>query len=199
MNEEAHYPFGNSPWNSLERRDLLVQAAAEGLSATRIAAYINSKLPHSGGPITRNAVIGACHRMGIILNSPIAQRLRIERRVEREAGIVRPPRKKRAPRVARKPSWGYQGPKGVNWTAPKPRPPPVDDVERSPLLIPLIELTSSTCKWPIGDVKEPGFGFCGHPSVEGSPYCGYHKKVSRAPGNAALPFVPKDRNVEEAA
>jgi GcrA cell cycle regulator len=36
----------------------------------------------------------------------------------------------------------------------------------------------SSCLWPIGDPREPGFHFCGGQAVPGKPYCAEH--VSRA-------------------
>ena len=36
----------------------------------------------------------------------------------------------------------------------------------------------SSCLWPIGDPREPGFHFCGGQAVPGKPYCAEH--VARA-------------------
>lgn len=41
------------------------------------------------------------------------------------------------------------------------------------LLIQLEDLRNDQCRWPIGDVGEPGFGFCGHAKFRGS-YCEAH-------------------------
>lgn len=38
----------------------------------------------------------------------------------------------------------------------------------------LADLTTLTCRWPIGDPKEDGFHFCGKPVIHGKPYCGDH-------------------------
>lgn len=35
-------------------------------------------------------------------------------------------------------------------------------------------LNEHTCKWPVGDPLEPGFGFCGQHSEPGKPYCAEH-------------------------
>jgi GcrA cell cycle regulator len=42
-------------------------------------------------------------------------------------------------------------------------------------------LTNRTCKWPIGDPLEPGFHYCGHATVSGSPYCELHDKKGYQP------------------
>jgi len=45
-------------------------------------------------------------------------------------------------------------------------------------LIPLEKLTESSCRWPIGDPREKGFGFCGCPKVAESSYCVNHERVA---------------------
>lgn len=39
----------------------------------------------------------------------------------------------------------------------------------------LLELNEHTCRWPVGEPREPGFFFCGGPVVEG-PYCPGHAR-----------------------
>lgn len=43
----------------------------------------------------------------------------------------------------------------------------------------LLELTDNTCRWPVGDPREPGFFFCGADSG-GFTYCPKHQARSRA-------------------
>jgi GcrA cell cycle regulator len=38
----------------------------------------------------------------------------------------------------------------------------------------LTDLSSQTCRWPIGDPKHEDFRFCGKPVYAGKPYCGEH-------------------------
>ena len=38
----------------------------------------------------------------------------------------------------------------------------------------LLELTSAVCHWPVGTPREPGFFFCGAPSVPEESYCPHH-------------------------
>jgi GcrA cell cycle regulator len=44
--------------------------------------------------------------------------------------------------------------------------------------ITLMQLTSKTCHWPLGDPQQPDFGFCGNLILEGCPYCAEHAKLA---------------------
>lgn len=46
----------------------------------------------------------------------------------------------------------------------------------------LIDLGPRDCKWPVGDLRDADFGFCGHVRTPGKPYCAYHQKRSEGPG-----------------
>jgi GcrA cell cycle regulator len=56
-------------------------------------------------------------------------------------------------------------------------PAPFTNGER----IGLLQLTSQTCKWPIGDPLSKDFCFCGHVPREASPYCEYHARAAYQP------------------
>lgn len=38
----------------------------------------------------------------------------------------------------------------------------------------LLDLNDTTCRWPLGDPQQPGFGFCGCAVKDGSVYCAEH-------------------------
>lgn len=102
--------------------------------------------------VSRNAVIGKVYRMrknGIALRGGDST----------QPGPKKPPKQVVKP-VAVKP-------------APEPVEPPAE-----PRMLTCLELTSHTCKWPYGDPKQPGFGFCGHAVEPGSPYCAAHAAAS---------------------
>ena len=40
--------------------------------------------------------------------------------------------------------------------------------------IPLTELKTNSCRWPLGDPTDPDFSFCGKEAVPGKPYCAAH-------------------------
>jgi GcrA cell cycle regulator len=44
--------------------------------------------------------------------------------------------------------------------------------------ISITELNHRTCRWPLGDPGAVDFGYCGRTSIEGRPYCPEHHRVS---------------------
>lgn len=66
-----------------------------------------------------------------------------------------------------------------------PRPSPLKSEGKKPLKRPvkvghvaLMDLKLTSCRWPIGDPKDPDFHFCGEQSVTGKPYCQEHCKIA---------------------
>lgn len=45
----------------------------------------------------------------------------------------------------------------------------------------LMGLEEASCRWPLGEVAEEGFGFCGAPRSRGS-YCEAHRRAAYAGG-----------------
>lgn len=151
-------------WND-ERVALLGKLWAEGLSASQIAAIL-------GGGVTRNAVIGKVHRLGL-------------------AGRVKPgapaqPRPAKPSRPAARPVTltpsaaddGADGEAGEHEIAPARS----DEVALPPSeRVSIMDLRESMCRWPIGDPAKPGFGFCGHRASPGVPYCAAHCRLAYQP------------------
>ncbi len=148
-----------------EKVAVLRQYWGSGKSASEIAEII--------GGMSRNAVIGKAHRLGLAGRpSPIKERK------------VKP--KQPAPLANGTPTPAPAQP------APKA---PVDNVVE---LLPgggatILSLTERMCRWPHGDPKQPGFRFCGKPAVEGTSYCAEHLKM------AYQPPQPKRRDAERRA
>ncbi|HXQ46457.1 MAG TPA: GcrA family cell cycle regulator [Caulobacteraceae bacterium] len=140
-----------SNWSE-DRITTLTSLWLGGLSASQIAKQL--------GGVTRNAVIGKVHRLGL---SGRAQ-------PSRPARLARAPRRAAAPRprpVAR-------------MTPPLARPQPAPE---GPGLVPsLAALGAHACKWPIGDPKAADFSFCGR--LANGPYCPSHKTAAFQPGTA---------------
>ncbi|MEM5516618.1 GcrA family cell cycle regulator [Henriciella sp. AS95] len=149
-----------------ERVEVLKKLWAEGHSASQIAKQL--------GGVTRNAVIGKVHRLGL-------------------SGRATPSRPvKRPPRLARpKPRLSPDGSVSAPAKSPEDtrirrseqqaivsalQPAPVADGEAATILT----LRDSMCKWPIGDPADPKFAFCGRKS-ECGPYCAEHAKVAFQP------------------
>jgi GcrA cell cycle regulator len=71
--------------------------------------------------------------------------------------------------------------------AEQPAPPPEVETNVEPQRLPngdmvtVLTVKDTMCKWPIGDPADSTFGFCGHASVEGSPYCAEHARVAFQP------------------
>ena len=140
---------------SEDRVERLKALWADGLSASQIAKQL--------GGVTRNAVIGKVHRLGL---SGRAAGGRLAR--PRPASPPRP-RRPAAPRAA---------PRAPMIAAPVAASPPAP--EGPGLIASMADLCGHVCKWPIGDPSSEGFTFCGRRSSEG-PYCVEHARVAYQP------------------
>jgi GcrA cell cycle regulator len=148
-------------WSS-ERIEQLRALWHDGLSASQIATHL--------GGITRNAVIGKAHRLGLTGRpSPIKNR---------SVGVSRP-RPPRRPRVEHVPVVRAVAAAPVIHQHRHVEPPPVE-LEDMPGAT-ILTLTDRICKWPIGDPRHPDFHFCGRASAEGLPYCGEHARRAYQP------------------
>ena len=145
-----------------ERVELLRKLWTEDFSASRIAAEL--------GNVSRSAVIGKIHRLGL---SGRGQPTWSAKRQSKP----RLPRSER--RVCR--------PSSIGNTALKVHPEMLVEAESAPyecVVVPIARrltieaLTEHTCKWPLGDPGSKDFHFCGHDSLEASPYCPYHARVA---------------------
>jgi GcrA cell cycle regulator len=137
-------------WND-ERIADLTRLWQDGLSASQVAERL--------GGISRSAVIGKIHRLGIAGRAapsrprPLGGRppsLKISTGEDRRAPVARPPR-------------------------PAPRPVVVFDADATASLL---TLTECGCRWPIGDPGEADFGFCGRPQAGGGSYCEGHGSMA---------------------
>lgn len=139
-----------------ERVEVLKKLWAEGLSASQIAKEL--------GGVTRNAVIGKVHRLGL---SGRATPSRPPRR------LVSPHR----PRVALRPALRLAGGSDVSVKPMPIDPAPLPNGEFATVL----DLSEHICKWPIGDPSDPKFQFCGRKTKVGAPYCDAHSQVAFQP------------------
>ncbi|MFZ1815364.1 MAG: GcrA family cell cycle regulator [Rhizobiaceae bacterium] len=153
-----------------DRVELLRKLWLDGLSASQIAAEL--------GSVTRNAVIGKVHRLGLSGRT----------RPGSSTGNVRPKRIQRTPAQAPRQAKTMQRALSnapmrshVSASADLPDMLPASLVAPDPLKLELTQLSETTCKWPIGDPATEDFYFCGHGSKEGSPYCAFHSRVAYQP------------------
>jgi GcrA cell cycle regulator len=155
-------------WND-ERVELLKKLWTDGLSASQIASEL--------GGITRNAVIGKVHRLGL------------SGRAKTPASAVPRPRKPRAPahmvRVARPAMRGNTALAPVHSyeLEAEPEPQLVENIVPMGQRCTLLELSEDKCRWPIGDPGSQEFFFCGGKTADGVPYCGYHSRMAYQPVN----------------
>jgi GcrA cell cycle regulator len=150
-----------------ERVELLKKLWADGLSASQIAAEL--------GGVTRNAVIGKVHRLGLA------------GRAKAPSSAAPRPRKARAHphmlRVGRAAIRGNTALAHAYELEVEPEPELVDNVIPMGQRRTLLELNEDTCRWPIGDPGQADFFFCGGQPVAGLPYCAYHSRVAYQPPN----------------
>jgi GcrA cell cycle regulator len=187
-----------------ERVETLKKMWADGQSASQIAKEL--------GGVTRNAVIGKVHRLGLSNRAGGSGESEVEEEIAPAA--ARPvPEAPRAPEPAKaaeaRPAVAppQPVPPANNVTqlplrkpivpAGQPLPPQpsaneispealasVREVEKKAKKLTLMELTERTCKWPIGDPATDDFWFCGLPSLPGKPYCEAHVGVAFQPMSA---------------
>jgi GcrA cell cycle regulator len=145
-----------------ERVETLKALWLDGLSASQIAKQL--------GGVTRNAVIGKVHRLGLSGRATPSQPSPV---------AFKPPRTRPAapaPVVHRR-------------AAPQPA---LEESRAAPevRLTPLIEepgaatvltLGRHMCKWPIGDPSSSEFTFCGRRAADERPYCVEHAKLAYQP------------------
>ena len=172
-----------------ERVELLKKMWGEGQSASQIAKEL--------GGVTRNAVIGKVHRLGLSNRATGGAKADAKPKAAPKAE----PKAKAAPKPAAPaaPAAAEPAPKPLPARrqiipAGQPLPPQpsaneispealakVSEVEKKAKKLTLMELTERTCKWPVGDPATEDFWFCGLPVQSGKPYCEAHVGVAFQP------------------
>ena len=147
-----------------ERVDVLKKLWLDGLSASQIAKQL--------GGVTRNAVIGKVHRLGLSGRAAPSQPARPVFKAPRPARPVTTtpsaPRRLAEPVVA------------AAEVSPAPAAPVPVLRPEEPGSATVLTLGAHMCKWPIGDPATESFSFCGRRSSDG-PYCSEHARVAYQP------------------
>jgi GcrA cell cycle regulator len=157
-------------WND-ERVELLKKLWGEGLSASQIAGRL--------GGVTRNAVIGKVHRLGLSGRATTSRMKSIRPRQRTNNTNTLAKRQNGKPRFGS--LSGSVTRSGYSMEV-EPYAPPAEE-----LVIPLAErksiqtLTECSCRWPIGDPQMADFHFCGKDKVPGQPYCEFHARRAFQP------------------
>ena len=161
-----------------ERVDLLRQLWLDGKSASQISAQL-------GHGLTRNAVIGKVHRLGLAgrakTPTPAAPAPRPAPTATRT--VTRPVQ-------SAGPSVHAAAVRGNTALAVQAEPMietrPVfleeeDVVVPMSLRVTIVELKEAMCRWPLGDPSSQEFRYCGSPSSGTGPYCTHHGKLAYQP------------------
>ncbi len=150
-----------------ERVELLRRLWDEGLSASQIAAQL--------GGVTRNAVIGKVHRLGLSG--------RVKPADAPGNGRKKPPAREAEAEIAAETAPEVDPVSAPVLVFPEALPAPVP--ERVPLAesrrVTIMDLRESMCRWPLGDPTSPDFHYCGDRSITGLPYCTHHAQIAYQP------------------
>lgn len=128
-----------------------------------------------GNNVTRNAVIGKVHRLGLSgrekTPSSAAPRKRKARPAQHKMRVSRPASRVEAALAAALEVELESGPAAFD-----------NDVPMSQRLS-LLDLNEETCHWPIGDLElaPADFFFCGGKALQHLPYCVYHSRIAYQP------------------
>lgn len=175
----------NAGWTE-DRVGALKKLWLEGQSASQIAKAL-------GGGVTRNAVIGKVHRLGLsgraAPSQPARTTFRTARPSAKAAATAAAPATNAAPAApAPQPTQAPSAPRRIEAVAPRPAAVPTQVAQPSaPAPMPelpgtatVLTLGAHMCKWPIGDPSSREFSFCGRRASEGV-YCVEHARVAYQP------------------
>jgi len=183
-----------------ERIEQLKRLWGQGMTASQIADEL--------GGVSRNAVIGKAHRLGLEArpspvkggetpsappappaSAPVAEKVAAP--APRPAPPAAPVPSVATPAPAAPPQpmvrsigpGGFQRQTPGDQTAPIAPAPPRRLVPAKPSAemadkTSLLDLNDKICKWPLGHPGEPDFHFCGEPINPGFPYCLAHCSVA---------------------
>lgn len=48
----------------------------------------------------------------------------------------------------------------------------------------ILQLSSNSCRWPLGDPGDENFRYCGAPASQSAPYCEYHARLAYQPASS---------------
>jgi GcrA cell cycle regulator len=192
-----------------ERVELLSQLWAEGRSASQISLAL-------GAGLTRNAVIGKVHRLGLAgrakssspssgMSGSSTPRAAVRRSAPRASvnGMGVDAAGRMAVSTAAVASNGAAAravhgnnalvlqPATVLETAPARLEQ--DVVVPMSLRVTIVDLKETMCKWPLGDPSSHEFRYCGSAAPGASPYCVYHGKLAYQPAQDRRRDRDRDR------
>lgn len=164
-----------------DRVATLTKLWADGLSASQIAKQL--------GGVTRNAVIGKVHRLGLSgrakPSSPARKAAAAKTAANAPKASARAKAKpaKASPKPKVKIVRAPSAPRTPSVIAQVPTPPPPLDAKpmSNGEFATILTITDHMCKWPIGDPGASNFRFCGRKTDPEEPYCVAHSRVAYQP------------------
>jgi GcrA cell cycle regulator len=152
----------SSPTWTAQRIEQLRSCVAAGMTCSEIGAEIG---------VTRNAVIGKIHRLGLSSGRPAGAPARASTSCPPRARHPRVPTQHRLLRLAyAQASLGEQATLDTSVASAHP--------------CSLVEIAERQCRWPIGDPAAADFVFCGNDAIMGFTYClGHARMAYRAPAS----------------
>ena len=150
----------------------LKQHWIDGKSASQIAGLL-------GNGVTRNAVIGKVHRLGLAgrAKAPGAAASRPRRPAPPPAHRLVGARLSSAPRIVRGATALAIAPEALSEVI---EPEFESVVVPMSLKVTIVELKEAMCRWPLGDPASSEFRYCGSPTAS-RPYCAYHASLAYQP------------------
>ncbi|MCA0400065.1 MAG: GcrA cell cycle regulator [Proteobacteria bacterium] len=147
------------------RIEQLKKLWSEGLSASQIAAEL--------GGVTRNAVIGKVHRLGL------------SGRAKAKPASVARPRKvvRNTMRTSVVSARGNLAVVEMVDTEIEIMPVRENVVIPMSKRISIMELREGVCRWPMGDPLQADFAYCGADCGGGKTYCDAHARIAFQPQN----------------
>ncbi|GJD34719.1 GcrA family cell cycle regulator [Methylobacterium aerolatum] len=153
-----------------ERVALLRRLWEDGQSASKIAAQL--------GGVTRNAVIGKVHRLGLggRVKGAEVDAASAVKPAEVEKPVAAAPIPELVVAETHRPAPEFP-------TAAVPARPAATEAAAIPVSqrVTIMDLRESMCRWPLGDPTTPEFRFCGARSITGLPYCTHHAEIAYQP------------------
>lgn len=156
-----------SEWTE-QRVETLKTMWADGASASQIAARL--------GGVSRNAVVGKVHRLGLEGRKTVTRTSHstVRRNIEKRRATAM----KKQTRVSRMHAILCAAAEQFN-----PAESAAGDVAR----VKIHDLSNSHCRWPVGDPHSECFGYCGLEAFPSSSYCPTHAKRAMSTPMARQP------------
>jgi GcrA cell cycle regulator len=148
-----------------DRTAILKKLWTDGASASAIATKL--------GEVTRNAVIGKVHRLGLAGHKTGARKA--------AAPIAGFPFTTRSRRRSRsRPSRTHSSTPALRPRTVRPPMRSLSELSPAPEVpVTIATLTDRLCHWPQGDPKLEGFHFCGRTRTRSAiPYCDHHAAIA---------------------